>query len=213
MRREKPKLNTARRGRFPELRRPGEVVTAARAGEQWAGEELYRRYAGPVAAYLRSQGVDDVAGVTNDVFVRVLRDVQRFEGDARSFRSWLFTIAHGTVVDERRRQARRPDVEPADEFVAARFAEQPDGDVEDDALAELGAGVSALLGSLSADQRDVLLLRVVADLPVGEVAETLGKPAGAIRALQHRALVTLRRQLGVDQPVGLSRDRAELGTP
>jgi RNA polymerase sigma-70 factor (ECF subfamily) len=48
---------------------------------------------------------------------------------------------------------------------------------------------------LSADQRDVVLLRIVADQSVEEVARMLGKGEGAIKALQHRALGALRRHL------------------
>ncbi len=56
-----------------------------------------------------------------------------------------------------------------------------------------------LLDGLSPDQRDVLLLRIVADLSIEDVAATLGKRRGAVKSLQHRALATLRRQLDREQ--------------
>jgi RNA polymerase sigma factor (sigma-70 family) len=169
------------------------VVAAASRGEPWARDELYRQWSPSVASYLRSQGVRDVVSLTNDVFVQVLRDLPRFEGTVRSFRSWLFTIAHGRLVDERRRDARRASlvIRPI-----AQLDQGPVGDAEDDALAALGDGrVEELLAVLSPDQRDVLLLRVVADLPIEQVAIMLGKPPGAVKALQHRALAALRRHL------------------
>ena len=55
--------------------------------------------------------------------------------------------------------------------------------------------VRELLAVLSPDQRDVVLLRIVADLSVEEVARLLGKREGAVKALQHRALAALRRHL------------------
>lgn len=67
---------------------------------------------------------------------------------------------------------------------------------EDHALANLGTErVRRLLEELTPDQRDVLTLRVLADLSVEQTAATLGKPPGAIKALQHRALAALRKQL------------------
>lgn len=176
------------------------LLAAARRNEGRSREELYRRFAPGVAAYVRRQGLDDPAGTTNDVFVRVLTHLDTFDGDARSFRSWLFVIAHSLVVDERRRKRR------LDAYAGATgiLRETVAGDVEEEAVEALsGSDVDRLLAGLSADQRDVLLLRVVADLPVERVADILGKQPGAIRALQHRALATLRRQLGGTLPAEL----------
>jgi RNA polymerase sigma-70 factor (ECF subfamily) len=65
--------------------------------------------------------------------------------------------------------------------------------------------VRELVGGLPEDQRAVLLLRLVGDLSAEEVASTLGKSNGAVRALQHRAIATLRRQLGVRTEEGVTR--------
>ena len=70
------------------------------------------------------------------------------------------------------------------------------GNAEDEALDLLGnRRLRELLEGLSSDQRDVLLLRIVADLSLEDVAIALGKRRGAVKSLQHRALATLRRQL------------------
>ena len=72
----------------------------------------------------------------------------------------------------------------------------PTGDAELDALDALSdAGCTRCSRSSSEDQRAVLLLRIVADLPLEQVAATLGKRVGAVKALQHRALASLRRTL------------------
>ena len=81
---------------------------------------------------------------------------------------------------------------------------------EDEALARLATErATKLLGELSADQRDVLVLRLICQLSVQEVAAVLDKPAGAIKALQRRALATLRRRLRVEPlgPVGTAPTR------
>jgi RNA polymerase sigma factor (sigma-70 family) len=135
--------------------------------------------------------VVDVESLANEVLAQVHRNLHSFTGDAPAFRSWVFTIAHHRMVDDRRANGRRPtiaDVEIQESTVI--------GNAEDDALDVLGdSRLREMLDGLSADQRDVLLLRIVADLSLEDVAIALGKRRGAIKSLQHRALATLRRQL------------------
>lgn len=171
-----------------------ELVDAAQAGSVAAFERLYRALASQVVAYLRWHRVSDPDGLTNDVFAQVHRKLSSFEGDEQGFRSWVFTIAHHRMIDDRRRAQRQPVVD-ADVGIDDRRS----GDVEDDAFALLGSDrVRELLELLSADQRAVVLLRVVADLSVEDVARILGKREGAVKALQHRAMAALRRHLTRD---------------
>jgi RNA polymerase sigma-70 factor (ECF subfamily) len=74
------------------------------------------------------------------------------------------------------------------------------GDVEAEAIGNMGREwVDSLIAALPGPQRDVLALRVVADLPLADVAVILGKRTGAVKALQHRALARLRRALGEEE--------------
>jgi RNA polymerase sigma-70 factor (ECF subfamily) len=167
------------------------ALRAAQAGAGWAFERLYRSLAPAVAGYLRVQGAKEPDDQTSDVFLGVFRGLEDFAGGQTQFRSWVFTIAHRRLTDERRRGGRRPshtELGPEPAVVG--------GDVEDDALGLMStARVRALCDSLVPDQRDVLLLRLIAGLTVEQVAETVGKSLGATKALQRRGLVTLRRQL------------------
>jgi RNA polymerase sigma-70 factor (ECF subfamily) len=170
------------------------LLAAARDGSPAAFEGIYRELAAPVASYLRWSGAGDVNGLTNEVMANVHRGLPRFRGDWSAFRSWVFTIAHHRLVDDRRAQRRRPVVarELTDTEVGV-------GHAEEDVLLHLGdERVAELLATLSSDQRDVLLLRVVADLALEDAADALGKSIGAVKSLQHRALATLRRQLSVE---------------
>jgi RNA polymerase sigma factor (sigma-70 family) len=168
------------------------LVDAARGGSVAAFERLYRALASQVVSYLRWHRVSDPDGLTNDVFAQVHRKLGSFEGDEQGFRSWVFTIAHHRMIDDRRRTQRQPVVAADVEVEDHRSM----GDVEEDAFAVLGSDrVRELLDVLSPDQRAVVLLRVVADLSVEEVARILGKREGAIKALQHRAMAALRRHL------------------
>jgi RNA polymerase sigma-70 factor (ECF subfamily) len=169
------------------------VLQAARAGSEDAWTTLYRDLAPGVIGYLRGQGAPDPEDLAGDVFIEVVRDLHRFEGDHDQFRSWVFSIAHSRMIDARRRRARRP-VEPSPpEDLAARGTI---GDSEDEAVAALQfEQIFRQLGALAPDQRDVLLLRIVADLSVDQVASVLKKRPVTVRVLQHRGLAHLRREI------------------
>jgi RNA polymerase sigma factor, sigma-70 family len=171
------------------------VIDAARLGRDWAWRALYDDVAGSVLGYLRAQGSREPEDRLGEVFLDLARNLGRFQGDAAAWRSWVFTVAHHRLLDERRRRRRRP-VEPL-----PRVPEHVAGDVEEEAMANLGTEEArALLEELTPDQRDVVLLRVFADLDLEETARVLSKPVGAVKALQHRALAALRRRLASARP-------------
>jgi RNA polymerase sigma-70 factor, ECF subfamily len=173
-------------GTFPQ------VLAAAREGADWAWARLYRDLAPPVLGYARVKGAIEPDDLTGEVFLQVVRDLQRFEGGEREFRSWVFAIAHHRLIDDVRRRARRP-VEPAGEVTEWQAAAE---DVEEDAARALATErVRRIIGELAPDQRDVLLLRVIGGLTVAEVASVMGKSAGAVKALQRRGLVRVKRAL------------------
>jgi RNA polymerase sigma-70 factor (ECF subfamily) len=167
------------------------VLHAARGGAPWAFERLYEDLAPAVAGYLRVQRASEPEDLVSEVFLGVFRGLASFQGTEKQFRSWVFTIAHRRLLDERRRAARRPHLETVDAEVGALG-----GDVEREAFDSLGSQwVYDVCARLSSDQRTVLLLRVIADLSVEEVGRITGKSAGAVKALQRRALEALRRKL------------------
>jgi RNA polymerase sigma-70 factor (ECF subfamily) len=168
-----------------------DVRVAALAHEPWACRQLYDDYAGRVLGYLRAQGAPEPEDLTSEVFLRVFDRLEQFSGDEPNFRSWLFTVAHRIVIDDARRRQRRPRTTTLSVDVESRDT----GDVEHEALANVGAEwADALLASLPPEQRAVVALRVTADLSLEQVAEILGKRVGAVKSLQHRALESLRRR-------------------
>lgn len=167
------------------------TLAAAQAGTGVAFETIYRAFAPAVAGYLRLQGGADPEGLTNEVFFNVFSGLGSFEGDEDRFRSWLFTIAHRRLTDERRRQSRRPVVADG---AAGSVADVAGGDVEDDAMRSLSVeAVRRLCDELAPDQRDVLLLRMVSGLSIEQASQALGKSPTAVKALQRRAVGALRR--------------------
>jgi RNA polymerase sigma factor (sigma-70 family) len=173
------------------------ILEAAQGRAGWAFERLYRPLAPVVAGYLRLQGSPEPDDLTNEVFLSAFGAIGSFRGDEDQFRSWLFTIAHRRLTDERRRLGRRPPIADrpliADRDVAGA-PEAAGGDVEEDALRSLSLQrVRRLCDRLAPDQRDVLVLRMVSALSIEQTAEALGKSPTAVKALQRRALGAVRR--------------------
>jgi RNA polymerase sigma factor (sigma-70 family) len=140
--------------------------------------EVYRQLAPAVLGYLRAQRALEPEDLLGEVFLQVARDLPRFSGDDDALRRWVFTIAHHRLIDDRRRRARRP--------------QMADGEVPDAPAPEAADAVDpalvAALERLTPDQREVVLLRFVGDLPLEAVARLTKRNVGAVKALQHRAL-------------------------
>jgi RNA polymerase sigma factor (sigma-70 family) len=168
----------------------GAVLLAAQQDEPWALEQIFVTLSPVVAGYLQAQGAREPDDLTSEVFLGMLRNLSSFEGDESQFRSWLFTIAHRRLLDERRRSQRRPVAEP---LAAVEDRPAPD-DVEGTVEEALGVErIRAMCARLIPDQRDVLLLRWLGRLTVNEVAAIMNKTPGAVKALQRRGLEALGR--------------------
>ena len=170
------------------------LVSRAAAGDPAALEALYRDLAPAVLGYLRGHGAREPEDLTGEVFLGVVRGLPRFRGDADDLRSWVFTIAHRRLLDERRRAARRPLslLEPEQ----LRAVPEPGGDAEEEAIGRLqDRWALEALDALTPDQRDVVLLRFIADLSVRETARILGKNEGAVKTLTRRALARLQEHV------------------
>jgi len=169
-----------------------DVLAAAQAGAGWAFEVLYRDLAPSVTGYLRLHGAAEPDDLASETFIGVFTGLSGFTGDEAALRGWVFTIAHRRLVDDWRRRSRRPQLadEPGDltTFIG--------GDVEDDVLTRIGADtVQELCGLLPEDQRSVLLLRILADLTIEQVADVMDRSVASVKALQRRGLRSLRDRI------------------
>jgi RNA polymerase sigma-70 factor (ECF subfamily) len=177
------------------------LIDGGRRREPASLRALHDRVVRLVAAYLRANGAVDHAGSTNEVLFRALTNLDRFEGGEDRFRSWVLTIAHHLLIDERRARSRRPAEVPLVDDHVQHAA--PDDPAE---AAELSAGTRAVVAAVAGlpdAQRQVITLRWVGGLSLAEVAEILGCRVGAVKALQHRGVEALRNQL-VSQPFDLT---------
>jgi RNA polymerase sigma-70 factor (ECF subfamily) len=137
--------------------------------------------------------VKDPEDLLSEVLLQVVKGLERFEGDERSFRTWVLTIAHRRLVDDIRKATRSRETPVPPEGLMDRAA---DADVEQEVTQSLEAERAArMMRELAPDQQDVLLLRLFAGLTVDEVAQVVGKRPGAVKALQRRGLASLRKKL------------------
>lgn len=181
------------------------ILTAAQEGGDWAVAILYRWLHPAVIGYLRGRAGDEAEDLAAETWLAVARGLRGFSGDEAAFRSWVFTIAHRRLVDHHRAKSRRlltRSLTPGD---------GPGGTTEDGPISEpvsqddpAGETVAAMTSDeavgrivslLPADQAEIVLLRVVAGLPVEDVAQITGRRPGTVRVLQHRALRRLAQQL------------------
>lgn len=168
-------------------------LSSARAGDEAAWAALYGWLAPQVLGFFESARVPDAEDVLGEVFLDVARQIGRFEGDARGFRAWVFTIARGRRVDGIRRRVRNPE-EPLDASTIETFKSADD--VEGEALAIVGLDeMLAVLDHLTDDQSEVLVLRALGGWTAREVGEITDRSTGSVEQLQHRALAALREHL------------------
>jgi RNA polymerase sigma-70 factor (ECF subfamily) len=120
----------------------------------------------------------------------MLRFLGSFQPPSASFQAWLFQIARNLATDHYRKKGNRNLVELEENLVAVH--DDPDITVERRLTRSV---LRRAMESLTEDQRDVIVLRFVAGMPLGEVAEALNKSEDAIKGLQRRALLALREIL------------------
>ncbi|MBV8079061.1 MAG: sigma-70 family RNA polymerase sigma factor [Actinobacteria bacterium] len=176
-----------------ETQRVRELVDRAQKGDRSALEELYLIHFDRIYGYLHVSvgNRHDAEDLTTQTFIKMIESIGRFRWQAAPFSAWLFRIAHNLAMDHFRAQRRwQPEEEvpepPADEATSA----------EEGALEAIGRrSMLELIDDLSLDQQQVLTLKFVFNFSNAEAATILGKTEGAVKSLQHRALVSLQKQL------------------
>jgi RNA polymerase sigma-70 factor, ECF subfamily len=173
------------------------LVDAAQAGDRDALEELYLIHFDRIYSYLHMTvgNRHDAEDLTTQTFLRMLESIGKFRWQSAPFSAWLFRIAHNLSMDHFRASRRwQPEEEvPEPPGAEARSAEE-------EALHSIGRkSMLELIEGLSDEQRQVLTLKFVFSFSNGDVATILEKTEGAVKSLQHRALVSLQKQLATDE--------------
>jgi RNA polymerase sigma-70 factor (ECF subfamily) len=170
------------------------LVRRAQQHDQAALTQLYEENFDRIYRYIVLKIGDrtEAEDMTQQVFLNALKSISSFKWKGMPFSAWLFRIAHNQIVDYLRKKSRRATV-PLDESLAA-------GDSDPGQITERKAEIEQLVlatKGLTRAQQEVISLRFAGELSVAEVARVMGRSEGAVKALQHSAIVALRKVLSV----------------
>jgi RNA polymerase sigma-70 factor (ECF subfamily) len=171
-----------------------QLVQQAKRGDRAAFAVLYHNFVTPIYRYcwLHAGGSkEDAEDLTSRVFLQALQSIGQYQERGRPFLAWLHTIARNLVTDYLRRQGRTvilDDALPSPSTVAEEVGIRLEHEQLRRAMAQL-----------TAEQRRVVVYRFVLGYQSDQTAAVMGKRPGAVRALQMRALQTLRELLEREQ--------------
>jgi RNA polymerase sigma-70 factor (ECF subfamily) len=164
--------------------------------------ELYDRFVERVYRYLyfRTGSHPEAEDLTEHVFLKAWEAIGRYRWQGRPFLAWLYRLAHNAHIDHIRTQKPTTSlnndehpVELASPAAAVELARTLDADLLARALCEL-----------TPDQQQVIVMKFIEGLDNERIALNMNKREGAIRALQMRALMSLRRVLESQGEYGLA---------
>jgi len=173
-----------------------QLITRCLDGDREAFRRLYQRHCSRVRSILfqltgKAEGLDDL---TQEVFIKVYRALPNFRGESQ-FTTWLFRITYNVCQDARRKQGRRLQVVNLPETTS--LENLPVADQREDNLGRLGRQelVQQALATLSAEQRDVIVLHDLQEKPQEEVARILDLPVGTVKSRVYYGRRKLREYL------------------
>ena len=170
-----------------------ELVARGQEGDRDALEELYLIHFDRIYSYLHVSvgNRHDAEDLTTQTFLKMLEKIGSFKWQSAPFSAWLFRIAHNLAMDHFRARRRW---QPEEEVPEPPGEEEPSAELA--AMQTIGReSMLKLIERLSPEQQQVLTLKFVFNLPNAEVGAILDKTEGAIKSLQHRALVSLQKQI------------------
>ena len=173
-------------------------------GDRAAFAALVKKHKSPLFNFaLRQLRVKTTAeDVVQETFVRVVQNAADFKHEAR-FTTWLYTITRNLCIDQLRKRALRKhpslDESKGEEGDGPTLGEQtadPRASVEREATGtELKERIASAVDKLPDDQREVFLMREVANLPFKEIAEITGVPENTVKSRMRYALERLQEAL------------------
>jgi RNA polymerase sigma-70 factor (ECF subfamily) len=170
------------------------LLAAAMQYDDAALGELYDRYEAKIFSYIyRRTGEEALAeDFTAQVFLKMLESIRDQKAWHSSFSGWLYRIAHNLVIDHYRRRGRQGSVDIEEASPTASEDHNPAVTVEHTFEAER---LRAAIRRLTDEQAEVVSLRFLEGYSISEVASMMNRTEGAIKALQYRAVATLRTLL------------------
>jgi RNA polymerase sigma-70 factor (ECF subfamily) len=178
-----------------QLVQPDDVLAGRfRAGDTSAADELVRRYAAPLLAFLsRSTGNADLAEeLHQQTWISVLEHIGRFDPKGAGFKPWLFRIAANKVNDAWRHKGRQRKVEDGLRRVSDQAVPDASAGMES---TEVAQRLRLAIQLLPEPQRQVVCMRYYAEMKFVEIAEALGCPLNTALGRMHKALLKLREAM------------------
>ena len=174
------------------------LVRLAQQRDEKAFAQLYEAYFDRIYRYIviRIGDATEAEDMTQQVFLKVLHSISSFRWAGKPFSAWLFRIAHNQVVDHLRRKTRRTTVPIEEAPPIIDPGRNPEEALEIKMDMEQ---VSRAARELTGAQREVISLRFAGGMSIAEVAKAMGRTEGAIKALQHSAIMALRKRLMVTE--------------
>ena len=168
-----------------------DLVVRAKAADHQALTTIYERYSPAIYRYIyyRVGDAEMAEDIRADVFVRMLEGMGRYEDRGWPLSAWLYRIAHDRTIDTLRRRRSRPQL-PLEAWNGTEDGPETTFDVQLDR-----EELHRTIDQLTDDQRLVIRMRFLQEMTVQEVADAMGRSLGAIKALQHRGIIALARQL------------------
>lgn len=169
------------------------VFLAARDGQGWALSELYASLFPRILQYLEAVEPAQAEDIACDTWLDVVDGLERFHGDEAGLRALSFTVARRRLLDLRRRRA----LGRAPGTPGSRTDAWSSNGHEESAAPSVGAApaLDLITSSLTSEEADVVLLRVIGELDVDAVAGIVGSGPSNVRLLQQRAVRRLARVL------------------
>ncbi len=177
------------RGESPEQQA---LLERALQADPQALTAIYDQYVERIHSYIYHRvGQPELAeDLTAQVFIKMLEAIRSGRGWRTTFVGWLYRIAHNLVIDHYRRRSRATFIDIDDAGPIRATDGDPVGATESMLDRE---HLRAALDLLTEEQAQVITLRFLEDRSIAEVADTMEKTEGAIKALQYRAVLALRR--------------------
>ena len=170
-----------------------EMVKKAVDGDVEAYGKLYAIYLDRIYRYVfyRVRDVMMAEDITEEVFIKAWDKIKSCQGKERTFSPWLYRIAHNHMIDTFYRKHRDSPLEAEDCIETDNIEQKVESAVE-------WQYVLSVISTLPEPQKEIILLKYIEGVDNREIEQITGKRQGAIRAIQWRALVTLRNRLNVE---------------
>jgi len=176
------------------------IIASYKNGEEEDFKKLIDRYTSPLFNFAaRLTNKDEAEDIVQEVFIKAWKNINRFDENKASFKTWIFTIAKNTITDFLRKNkgVLFSDIGGDDE--ADSFAENiPDESLLPDAALEKledATFLNKILEKLNGAYREILVLHYQEEMTFDEIGKVLGKPLNTVKSAHRRAIIEMRKML------------------